>query len=370
MTLPYRRTSQALVPAVVVAGAGLLSVLLAVTTHPGNGPVGDGGGRPPARERDASPLTSGVDPQRVVPPAPIDRFRCPAATVTVSTARQLKAALADAGPGTVIRLRDGDYPGTFTARTSGTATAPVHLCGSRRAVLRGPSISTGYGLHLDHVAHWRVSGFSVRRAQKGVVLDASTDVGLQDLLVEHIGDEGVHLRTDSSRDVLRGLTVRDVGLLDPAFGEGVYIGSARTNWGSVTGGAPDRSDGNHLLESTISRTTAESVDVKEGTTAGVIQGNVFDGAGMTAATAWVNVKGNAWVIAGNRGVNSPRDGFQTHEILDAWGVGNLFRDNRAELAAGGDGVGIRVRSLPNVVSCSNTTTGGRPVSNVGCTPPA
>ena len=75
---------------------------------------------------------------------------------------------------------------------------------------------------------------------------------------------------------------------------------------------PDRSDRNVLEGNDIAETTAESVDIKEGTTGGTVRGNTFSGVGMSAADAWVDVKGNEWQIVGNVGADAPEDGFQTH----------------------------------------------------------
>src|SRR5699024_11419784 len=52
------------------------------------------------------------------------------------------------------------------------------------------------------------------------------------------------------------------------------------------------------------------------------------------ADSWVDVKGNDWLIEGNTGTASPVDGFQTHEILDGWGTGNVFRGNTADMTDG------------------------------------
>jgi len=59
----------------------------------------------------------------------------------------------------------------------------------------------------------------------------------------------------------------------------------------------------------ISLTTAEAVDIKEGTTGGTLRKNRFAGAGMTAADSWVDVKGNGWTIAENTGNGGVVDGF-------------------------------------------------------------
>ncbi|WP_138444180.1 hypothetical protein [Sinomonas susongensis] len=124
-----------------------------------------------------------------------------------------------------------------------------------------------------------------------------------------------------------------------------------------------------LAENTISNTTAENVDIKEGTVGGVIEGNHFDGTGMTSATAWVNVKGNAWTIAGNDGVRAPQDGFQTHNILQQWGDNNIFENNTGSV--GGSGYAFALRpAMHNQVACSNTVAGaGSGLSNIPCTNP-
>jgi hypothetical protein len=42
---------------------------------------------------------------------------------------------------------------------------------------------------------------------------------------------------------------------------------------------------------------------------------------MTGADSWVDVKGNAWTVRGNRGSLSPQDGFQVHGA--AKGLSNI-----------------------------------------------
>jgi hypothetical protein len=310
-----------------------------------------------------------TQPDSGEPRAPIARFSCPATTVTVSTGSELAAALNSATAGTVVHLNDGVYSGEFTATASGTRGRPIYLCGSRAAVLQGEGFKGGYVLHFDGAAHWRASGFTVSNGQKGVMVDGGTDLGLQGLLVEQIGDEAVHLRNNSTSNVVRGLTIRNTGNRKPKFGEGVYVGSAKSNWSQITGGQPDRSDRNFVLDNVISATTAESVDVKEGTSNGVVAGNTFDGAALSGADSWVDIKGNGWLVTGNHGRTSAGDGFQTHVILDGWGDANVFTGNRADLN-GGSGVGFYLhRQLSNRVSCDNKVSGGSAtLSNFPCTP--
>jgi hypothetical protein len=287
---------------------------------------------------------------------------------TVRTATQLQDALDSAKPGTSIHLSNGTYAGEFVARTSGTAAKPIELCGSAGAVLSGGPIDGGYTLHLDGADHWRVLGFSIRGGQKGLMADSVTGDLIDGISVSHVGDEAIHLRATSTDNVVQRSTVRDTGLRKPQYGEGIYIGTAQSNWCDVSGCKPDRSDHNLVRDNDVAQTTAESVDIKEGTTGGTLADNTFSGVGMTEGDSWVDVKGNDWTIRGNTGTTAPEDGMQVHQILDRWGQRNTFTDNR--LTVDGDGYGINVtkRHDDNVVACSNVAkAAAKGLSTIDCT---
>ncbi|MFC1431103.1 hypothetical protein ACEZDB_10620 [Streptacidiphilus sp. N1-3] len=295
---------------------------------------------------------------------------CPAATVTVSSSGELENALASVTPGAVIDLADGSYQGQFTGTAVGSAADPVYLCGGPGAVLDGGGTGKGYVLHIQDSAYWHLVGFTVQNGQKGVVLDHTQHSTVQGLTVRQIGDEGIHLREFSSDNLVVGNTVEQTGLNRDKFGEGVYLGSAKSNWCSLTACQPDHSDRNTVKGNTFDRTTAENVDIKEGTTGGFILDNTFNGDGITTdgGSAWINVKGNGYLIQGNTGRSSPKDGFQTHEIIKGWGTGNTFKDNTANVE--GPGYGFHLTPvLGNKVTCDNKVQGaGQGLSNVPCTP--
>jgi hypothetical protein len=294
---------------------------------------------------------------------------CPPATVTVNDSGSLKAALAGATPGTSIRMADGIYEGRFVATVPGAADRPIFLCGGAGAVIDAGGPNGGYGFHLDGVSYWRLVGFAVRNAQKGVMADRAQHVVVQGLTVEQIGDEAIHLRDFSTDNVVQENTVRQTGLRRDKFGEGIYIGSAKSNWCTITNCQPDLSDRNVVRGNHISGTTAEQVDIKEGTTGGVLSGNTFDGSAMKvdSADSWVDVKGNGWLIEGNVGRNTPADGFQTHEVVAGWGAGNTFRSNTAEV--NGPGWGFKFAPANgNVLGCDNKAVGAASgLGNVTCT---
>ncbi|HEU4676013.1 MAG TPA: right-handed parallel beta-helix repeat-containing protein, partial [Motilibacteraceae bacterium] len=298
-------------------------------------------------------------------------------TVHVSTAAQLTSALQAATPGTTIVLADGTYAGRFTLARSGTATAPIRITGSRAAVLDGGSISTGYVLHLDRANYVQVDGFTVRDGQKAVVLDESSHVVLDHLDLGQTGDEVLLLRNYSSDNVVSNNEIHDSGLVTPGYGEGVYVGLSKSNWSSTsqsrTGGAPDTSDRNRIQGNHIVRTTAESVDIKEGTTGGVITGNTFDATGLSGANyadSWVDIAGNGYLVQGNTGLpgGALLDGYQTHVILAGWGNDNVFDANTSTVNAAGYGVNIHTKGTGNVVKASNTVVGAaKGLTNIAVT---
>jgi hypothetical protein len=301
-------------------------------------------------------------------------------TVKVSTAAQLTAALTAAKPGQTIQLAPGTYSGVFLGTTSGTANAPITLTGPTTAVLTNPdttgTVGAGYGLHLV-ADYWRLTGFSVADSAKGIVLDHSNNDVLDGLSVHNIGDEGIHLREFSTHDIVEHSTVHDTGLKAPGYGEGVYVGTANSNWGTYTDGKPDLSNDDQIIDNTFGpNVAAENIDIKEATSGGLISGNTFSGKGESGAnssTDVVAVKGNDYTVTGNTMSNGLIDGFEVEQLYTGSGCGNVFRNNTINLAAPGYGFDVKDQSScaasPNVVGVSNTVTGAaKGVSKIPLTP--
>jgi len=303
----------------------------------------------------------------------------PGTVVRVATASQLSAALSSAAPGHTIVLADGTYTGRFALKRSGTATAPIRVTGGRNARLDGGSVSSGYTLHLDKANYVRVDGITVTNSQKGIVLDQSTHSVLTNLDVYNTGSEAVLLRNYSSDNVVSNNEVHATGRVTPGYGEGIYVGLAVSNWASTgqsrTGGGPDTSDRNQIIDNHIHHTTAESIDIKEGSTGGLIARNRFDSTGMSGANyadSWVDIAGNSYLVRDNTGVNpggALRDGFQTHVQAPGWAKNNVFQANSSAVSASGYAINIQTSGTGNVVRSTNTHTGAaRGMTNIVVTP--
>jgi hypothetical protein len=303
------------------------------------------------------------------------------ATVVVDTVEEIRAALATARPGAVIEVADGEY--TFRPRlvasASGTAELPITVRGSRAAILRTKNASGDYGLHVTG-DHWRIEGLTVAHASKGIVLDGSIGTVIDGVEVYDVGDEGVHFRMCSSDGVLRNSFVHDTGRNSAQYGEGVYVGSANSNWSkyectdAVEGQAEGDNTERVLVEDNVFEDiTAEGADLKEGTDSGMLRDNVFrrtGTSGQNSADSAVDAKGNGWVIEGNTvsetdapwdddGVMRPsefEDGWQAHSVYEGYGTGNVFRGNTVEGTISGFGIGLYPGD-GNVVACDNAAAG-------------
>lgn len=287
--------------------------------------------------------------------------------VNVSTTAALKSALSSAKPGDTIKLADGTYKGPFTLSRSGTKEAPIRIMGSRQVTLKGLGTSSGYVFHLDKANWVHLEGFRLRSGKKGVVLDEASHNTLTNLDVGYTGEELVLLRNYSSYNTISNNHIHHSGLVTKGFGEGVYIGLSRWNWNSTsqsrTGGAEDKSDNNRVIGNLIEYTTAECVDIKEGTSNGLVANNRFRANAMSGANyadSWVDVQGNGYIIRDNTGSRDGgvlKDGYQTHVQLSGWGVGNTFTGNTGRVDASGYGIYIH-KKIGNFVY-KNSFTGAK-----------
>ncbi|KQP97441.1 MULTISPECIES: fibronectin type III domain-containing protein [unclassified Rathayibacter] len=291
---------------------------------------------------------------------------CPAATVTVSTANQLKAALNAAGPGTVIRLTAGVYADSFTATKSGTAAAPVWICGDRNAVLDAGSTSEARALLLSSVSYVNLVGFSIRNSTKGVMVAGSDHVIVSHLKIENIGDEGVHLRSTTTDSFVTGNIIDGTGRVRPEYGEGVYIGTAEDNRCTFSNCLPDGSSRNIIAGNTITDTTAEAIEAKAGTFDGWILDNSVDSSGMGPDhESPLVILGNSWVVTGNTIVTAKRDGIQVYASEDQFGWDNEIFGNSFTTAPSGYFARMTVLVYGNIVGCDNDP-GASGISNLAC----
>jgi len=298
---------------------------------------------------------------------PVTSPCAPGAVEVPPGAENLQSALDAATPGDVLQLSPVTYSGRFRIAVSGEAERPIVLCGVSGAVLDAGGAQDGYALHLDGASFWHVQDLAVRGGQKGVVLDAASHTELSRVRVSDVGQEGLHLRAASSDNRVEDTVVERTGLTDAKYGEGVYVGSAEANWCRYTSCAPDRSDRNVFERLDVRDTTAEALDVKEGTTGGIVRASILAVGSDAVVDSAVDLKGTGWSIEGST-VTGPVDAVSVHVILAPWGSDNTVATSTLQPGPGGMGVHVvgDARSAGNVVGCDNSVPGDASAGNIPC----
>ena len=273
--------------------------------------------------------------------------------IIVASENQLQQALQAAKPGDEIVIKAGTYFGNFSisATASGTSAKPIILRGEGKVILNGNTIATGYILHIK-ANYWVIKNIELTNGLKGLMCDGASYNVIDSITVNNIGEEGIHFRQFSTHNLLQNSNISHTGLKTADYGEGVYLGTAVSNWEKITNGKEDKSDSNKVINNHIGpNITAECIDVKEGSTGGFISGNYFDATGITGANSgdsWMDVKGNGYLIENNNGYNPEgsvlKDGFQVHCAVDGWGNYNIFKNNLCEVNADGYGINVTLAS--------------------------
>jgi len=152
----------------------------------------------------------------------------------------------------------------------------------------------------------------------------------------------------------------------------VYIGQDYGKW--ISPSEPDKCDRNIIRNNIIGPCGGENIDIKEGTCCGSIQGNTFDGTGMSKVNfddSWIDVKGDDYTIVDNVGVFSIKDGIQVRTHMPEGGVSgcrNTFRRNSFDLTGNTGGVGIFLNSREqcdnsSMIYSDNVMMNGEPLTN-------
>ena len=274
--------------------------------------------------------------------------------VNVSTVAELTSATLNAKAGDTIWVAPGKYElpssncqkDTFVNNTGrdcgriwlgadGTAANPVVLAGSDPAnppEIYGTAVNSNYGIHVtgNYVI---LKNLKIHTFSKGVVFDNSVGALMEDCEVYHTGTELVHVRDSSQQVTLNRNFIHGSGYEKAQYGEGIYVGTYFKSWASsqktdsIAGfwgadasqhrysGYDWRVNDTKITCNIVKATTAENIDVKEGTIRGVIKGNMFiaDSTNYNGEVDYddanIDMKGAFWKVTGNNFYNSKKSGL-------------------------------------------------------------
>jgi hypothetical protein len=212
-------------------------------------------------------------------------------TISVDNTTDLQNALNNAQPGDEIIVTAGDYVGDlstsgnskalFFSDKSGTASNPITLRSadkSNKQILKGNSIETGYVFYLTG-DNWIIKDLKFANAQKGIMLEEANNNTIDNVELSNLGAEAVHIRYNSSDNVLSNCYIHDTGerAEQGGYGEGVYVGTHNGHEISPL----DESNDNRIGGCSIGPyVRGEAFDIKSGTTGTIIESNYIDATGL------------------------------------------------------------------------------------------
>lgn len=175
--------------------------------------------------------------------------------------KTIKKALATAASGDTVELAAGAYRGDVQTIASG-----VTIAGLAEAVVSAPS---NRGIEILH-DKTTLRGFTLEHCDIGVWIYGANDCVLEGLTLREMEGEGVRLKNQSSRNVVRKCSFTRMGRkgFDAAAGkkngEGIYIGTAPEQRGkNQPPNVPDHCLANVIEDCTFATEAAEAVDIKE-----------------------------------------------------------------------------------------------------------
>ena len=286
--------------------------------------------------------------------------------VRVTNTEELKAALGNAKAGDEIILAEGEYVYSgatpkgymFTSSADGTEDAPIIIRSEnpeKPAIMSGSSTSENYVLSIQG-DWWEIRDLKITNAQKGIILDNSNCTKIIGCEVYNIGSEGIHFRDNSSYCLAEDCNVHDTGVVAPGYGEGIYVGSAKST----------TEYGHECHYNTIRNckfgpnVAAEHVDIKEYTIGTIVENCTFDGTGMSGenySKSFVNIKGNDCIIRNNigyrNGCTAIQRAFEQNNVVDGWGQNTSVYGNKIYMDTAINALGKKMYFL-NAWDCSAT----------------
>lgn len=255
-------------------------------------------------------------------------------SIIVSNINEFHNAVKNAKPGDVIKVAPGIYDISseyISFEADGTENAPITLTDLDKndpPVMKGSTTENGYVLHILG-DYWMIDSLICQNSQKGIVLDNSNHTVIQNCELHTLGLEAIAVRDGSSYCTVKSCYIHDTGLVTPGYGEGVYIGSAKSN-----DNFDHYCDHNKVIGCTFKNVAAEHIDVKEYTTDTEISDCIFYGDGMTGenfAGSFIDLQGNECYVHDNIGYRNENpkivSAFEIHKQVEDWGYHHIFENN-------------------------------------------
>ncbi|HVF69797.1 MAG TPA: right-handed parallel beta-helix repeat-containing protein [Xanthomonadales bacterium] len=303
-------------------------------------------------------------------------------TSTGAPFKTIQKALDVVQPGTTINLAAGTYLQDAITKRDASSSAPIIITGPAGAIVKGAGASRIFEINHDY---YNLSGFTIDGlhgssgsitgyrdkliyVMSKVARNGVTGLKITNMAIKNAGGECIRLRYFAAGNEIANNNITTCGVKDFKFsnggknGEGIYIGTAPEQWG--TNGAPtsdpDVSRDNLIHDNTFDTQGNECVDIKEASTANIIERNTCTGQ-KDPESGGFDSRGNGNVFRdnttyGNLGAGIRLGGDTASDGINNDIYGNTIRDNQKG--------GIKFSRSPQGKICGNTmsnNTGGNSV---------
>ncbi len=234
--------------------------------------------------------------------------------IECSTVDCILKAMKNAKPGDEIIIAEGIYiprekdntngkASRFFSDKNGTQEKPIIIRAknpNKPPILKAPEGSyDGYVMRILG-DFWHVKDLIMEDGSKGLVFDNANNGIISNITVRDIGEEGIHLRDGSSNNLVINCNVSNTGVKKPGFGEGIYVGSDKSQHNNPY----DPDCDNNTIENCVvgPNVAAECFDIKEGTTNTIIRNCTLSAKGITgenSADAFIDLKGTYTFVYNN-----------------------------------------------------------------------
>lgn len=292
-----------------------------------------------------------------------------------SAFKTIQKAVDKALPGDSITLASGVYRQDVITKRNGMQDLPIIIRGSKNAVLKGNKNTRIFEINHNYIT---LDGFSIdglygdlnrrsgfrdkllyvqgKEAKNGV-----TGLKVQNMTFKNAGGECIRLRYFAHNNEISNSTISNCGVYyfvfkeDGKNGEGIYIGTApeQLRDGRNPTKDSDNSMDNWIHHNKINTQGNECVDIKEGSTANIVEFNDCTGQ-KDIESGGLDSRGNNNVfrnntVYGNKGAGIRLGGDTREEGIKNDVYDNVIKDNESG--------GIKIQRIPQGKICGNKMSG-------------
>jgi hypothetical protein len=185
----------------------------------------------------------------------------------------INRAVAQAEPGDVVYVKNGIYNEQvyIEGKHGGESYITIQSFPGHSPIIEGDGVDGGRNKILAST-FIKLVGFTIRNLQHGVFVEGSSNIVLANITVYNVGQEGIHIKSNSSFVTLRDSIIHDTGKWK-YNGEGVYIGTSSSQQPKTP--PYDNTHDVLLKGNKIFNTVDECIEAKEGTYNVTIDGNTL-----------------------------------------------------------------------------------------------